>query len=166
MGEKVNLRGVLFFHCTQEICTARYPWFLTALNLNRHDFQWQRTMLFRLRCLGRGAAGSGRTDDNEESLRKRFVTYEQATMPIIRWETIAVCLKFIFQSFFFAGILRSWTWFTSWMQQSLQTRFLQRLKRSSQLPPSERESSVEIVTEATGLAESSNADDYLLWTIE
>merc|ERR1712217_276058 len=44
MGDKVNLRGVLFFHCTQEICTA----------------------------------------DNEESLRKRFVTYEQATMPIIR----------------------------------------------------------------------------------
>ena len=36
------------------------------------------------RCLGRGAAGSGRTDDNEESLRKRFVTYEEATMPIIR----------------------------------------------------------------------------------
>ena len=31
MGEKVNLRGVLFFHCTQEICTARYPWFLAAL---------------------------------------------------------------------------------------------------------------------------------------
>lgn len=58
MAEKVNLRCVLFFHCTQEICTAR--------------------------CLSRGAAGSGRTDDNEESLRKRFVTYEEATMPIIR----------------------------------------------------------------------------------
>ena len=25
-----------------------------------------------------------RTDDNEESLKKRFVTYEQATMPIIQ----------------------------------------------------------------------------------
>jgi adenylate kinase family enzyme len=25
-----------------------------------------------------------RSDDNEESLRKRFVTYEEATMPIIR----------------------------------------------------------------------------------
>jgi len=58
MGEKVNLQCVLFFHCTQEICTAR--------------------------CLSRGAAGSGRTDDNEESLKKRFVTYEQATMPIIK----------------------------------------------------------------------------------
>ena len=26
----------------------------------------------------------GRSDDNEESLKKRFVTYEQATMPIIQ----------------------------------------------------------------------------------
>lgn len=58
MGDKVNLRCVLFFHCSQDICTSR--------------------------CLGRGAAGSGRTDDNEESLRKRFITYEEATMPIIR----------------------------------------------------------------------------------
>ena len=57
MGEKVNLQCVLFFQCSQEICTAR--------------------------CLKRGEAGSGRTDDNEESLKKRFVTYEQATMPII-----------------------------------------------------------------------------------
>ena len=75
MGEKVNLQCVLFFHCTQDICTTR--------------------------CLSRGAAGSGRfveirnlkfrlevfnsrSDDNEESLKKRFVTYEQATMPIIK----------------------------------------------------------------------------------
>merc|ERR1712112_400378 len=58
MGEKVNLQCVLFFHCSQEICTAR--------------------------CLGRGAAGSGRSDDNEESLKKRFITYEEATMPIIK----------------------------------------------------------------------------------
>merc|ERR1712156_410991 len=53
-----NLQGVLYFQCSQEICTAR--------------------------CLQRGAAGSGRSDDNEESLKKRFVTYEQATMPIIK----------------------------------------------------------------------------------
>jgi len=58
MGDKVNLQCVLFFHCTQEVCTAR--------------------------CLSRGAAGSGRSDDNEESLKKRFVTYEQSTMPIIK----------------------------------------------------------------------------------
>ncbi len=35
------------------------------------------------RCLSRGAAGSGRSDDNVESLEKRFVTYQSATMPII-----------------------------------------------------------------------------------
>jgi UMP-CMP kinase len=52
------LKLVLFFHCTQEICTQR--------------------------CLSRGAGGSGRTDDNIESLTKRFVTYENATMPIIK----------------------------------------------------------------------------------
>jgi len=58
MGEKVNLQCVLWFHCSQEVCIAR--------------------------CLSRGAAGSGRSDDNEESLKKRFVTYEEATMPIIK----------------------------------------------------------------------------------
>ena len=35
------------------------------------------------RCLDRGAAGSGRADDNIESLKKRFDTYMNATMPII-----------------------------------------------------------------------------------
>jgi len=59
MGDKVNLQRVLFLHCSQEVCMER--------------------------CLLRGAAGSGRTDDNEESLRKRFMTYENATKPIIRY---------------------------------------------------------------------------------
>lgn len=36
------------------------------------------------RCLDRGAAGSGRSDDNMESLKKRFDTYMNATMPIIK----------------------------------------------------------------------------------
>jgi UMP-CMP kinase len=35
------------------------------------------------RCLKRGATGSGRSDDNEEILKKRFQTYMDATMPII-----------------------------------------------------------------------------------
>lgn len=35
------------------------------------------------RCLQRGAAGSGRSDDNEESLKKRFQTYVKDTMAII-----------------------------------------------------------------------------------
>ncbi|KAK3862531.1 hypothetical protein Pcinc_031618 [Petrolisthes cinctipes] len=57
MGEKVNLKFVLFFNCPLEVCTQR--------------------------CLDRGAAGSGRSDDNMESLKKRFDTYMNATMPII-----------------------------------------------------------------------------------
>ena len=35
------------------------------------------------RCLQRGAAGSGRSDDNEETLKKRFQSYVKDTMPII-----------------------------------------------------------------------------------
>merc|ERR1712215_349296 len=58
MGEKVDLKFVLFFDCPLETCTER--------------------------CLARGAAGSGRSDDNMESLKKRFDTYMNATMPIIK----------------------------------------------------------------------------------
>ena len=57
MGDKVEQRFVLFFDCNQETCVRR--------------------------CLSRGAAGSGRSDDNEESLKKRFDTYLNSTMPII-----------------------------------------------------------------------------------
>ena len=56
--EKANVMRVLFFECDEKSCIDR--------------------------CLQRGAAGSGRTDDNEESLRKRFVTYLNATMPIVQ----------------------------------------------------------------------------------
>lgn len=59
MKEKVNILGVLFFDCSDEVCMGR--------------------------CLARGAAGSGRSDDNEESLRKRFFTYRNDTMPIINY---------------------------------------------------------------------------------
>ncbi|KAF4520591.1 hypothetical protein B566_EDAN006002 [Ephemera danica] len=58
MADKVELLFVLFFECAQEICSER--------------------------CLKRGAAGSGRSDDNPESLQKRFDTYMNATMPIIK----------------------------------------------------------------------------------
>lgn len=58
MGDKVTLKFVLNFECSQEACVAR--------------------------CLARGAAGSGRTDDNEESLKKRFVTFKEVTTPIIK----------------------------------------------------------------------------------
>jgi len=57
MGDKTNVKFVLFFDCSQETCMNR--------------------------CLQRGAAGSGRSDDNEESLKKRFNTYIGDTMPII-----------------------------------------------------------------------------------
>jgi len=58
MGGKVDLQCVLFFNCSQEVSMQR--------------------------CLARGAAGSGRADDNEESLKKRFKTYEETTMPVIQ----------------------------------------------------------------------------------
>ncbi|XP_002740977.1 UMP-CMP kinase-like [Saccoglossus kowalevskii] len=57
MGDKTNLKFVLFFDCPEEICIDR--------------------------CISRGAAGSGRTDDNKESLKKRFETYVTSTKPII-----------------------------------------------------------------------------------
>lgn len=57
MADKTKLLFVLFFECSPDACTER--------------------------CLGRGAAGSGRSDDNLESIQKRFVTYISDTMPII-----------------------------------------------------------------------------------
>ncbi|XP_028176883.1 UMP-CMP kinase-like [Ostrinia nubilalis] len=57
MSDKTKLLFVLFFECSQDLCTER--------------------------CLGRGAAGSGRSDDNLDSLKKRFNTYLNDTMPII-----------------------------------------------------------------------------------
>lgn len=58
VASKVNLMFVLFFDCSLEVCEHR--------------------------CLARGAAGSGRSDDNLESLRKRFKTYENDTVPVIQ----------------------------------------------------------------------------------
>lgn len=59
MSEKTDLKFVLFFDCLDDLCVKR--------------------------CLQRGAAGSGRTDDNEESLRKRFSTFATETLPIIQY---------------------------------------------------------------------------------
>ncbi|XP_053694025.1 UMP-CMP kinase [Sabethes cyaneus] len=56
MSEKVQLQFVLFFECTEDQCVAR--------------------------CLKRGES-SGRSDDNLESLKKRFNTYITDTMPIV-----------------------------------------------------------------------------------
>jgi UMP-CMP kinase len=57
MKGKVNVLFVLFFDVSEEVCIQR--------------------------CLSRGQAGSGRTDDNLESLTKRVSTYMNDTMPII-----------------------------------------------------------------------------------
>ncbi|KDR21793.1 UMP-CMP kinase [Zootermopsis nevadensis] len=59
MAANVNLLFVLFFDCPQEVCVSR--------------------------CLERGAAGSGRSDDNPESLKKRFDTYMNDSVPIIQY---------------------------------------------------------------------------------
>lgn len=57
MADKVILRGVIFCECSQEVCTQR--------------------------CLKRGAEGSGRSDDNKQSLIFRHQTYLQNTIPIV-----------------------------------------------------------------------------------
>ncbi|XP_029498041.1 UMP-CMP kinase [Oncorhynchus nerka] len=56
MEGKANVKFVLFFDCTSEVCIDR--------------------------CLERGKS-SGRTDDNRASLEKRIQTYLQSTRPII-----------------------------------------------------------------------------------
>lgn len=57
MAQNVILLLVLFFECSSAVSEQR--------------------------CLRRGAAGSGRVDDSVESLRKRFVTYANDTVPVI-----------------------------------------------------------------------------------
>ncbi|XP_043224419.1 UMP-CMP kinase-like isoform X2 [Amphibalanus amphitrite] len=59
MNDKVDIKFVLFFDCPREVCIER--------------------------CLSRGAAGSGRADDNIQSLEKRLDTYNSSTMPIIEY---------------------------------------------------------------------------------
>lgn len=59
MNEKVDLQFVIVFDCTENACVER--------------------------CLKRGAAGSGRTDDNLESLKKRFNTFYNDSLPIIEF---------------------------------------------------------------------------------
>jgi len=69
MADKVILKGVVYLICSEEICTAR--------------------------CLNRGKKGSGRSDDNEESLKKRHATYVNDTMPIIEhYDKLGLVFKF------------------------------------------------------------------------
>jgi len=59
MSSKVDVKFVLAFDCPEQVCVDR--------------------------CLERGAGGSGRSDDNEQSLRKRLVTFLNETKPIIEY---------------------------------------------------------------------------------
>jgi len=59
MAHKTQLKFVIFFDCPRELCVQR--------------------------CLKRGEAGSGRSDDNIESMNKRLDTYINDTMPIIEY---------------------------------------------------------------------------------
>ncbi|XP_052836324.1 UMP-CMP kinase [Drosophila gunungcola] len=59
MSEKVDMQFVLFFDCSEDVCVQR--------------------------CLGRGQSGSGRTDDNMDSLKKRIQTYNNDSLPIIKF---------------------------------------------------------------------------------
>lgn len=56
MSKHVTLQTVLFFNCADQVCVDR--------------------------CLNRGKT-SGRTDDNENSLKKRIQTYRESTMQVI-----------------------------------------------------------------------------------
>lgn len=57
MEGKAEVKMVLFFDCNEEVCVER--------------------------CLSRGQAGSNRSDDNIESLKKRIATYNTSTRPVI-----------------------------------------------------------------------------------
>ncbi|CAF1053440.1 unnamed protein product [Adineta ricciae] len=61
MNDKINLQCVLVFDCDEKV---------------------RRKNTSTTRCLERGKS-SGRADDNEESLKKRLVTYNESTRPII-----------------------------------------------------------------------------------
>jgi UMP-CMP kinase len=69
VGDKANVEGVLFFDCSEETLTSR--------------------------LLGRAAAAgkNRRKDDNIESIKKRFRTYQTATRPIIQtYENMGKCI--------------------------------------------------------------------------
>lgn len=59
MSDKVDFQFVLFFDCSEEVCINR--------------------------CLSRGKCGSGRPDDNIESLKKRIAVYKSDSLPIIQY---------------------------------------------------------------------------------
>lgn len=61
LSDKTQLLFVLVLDCPVDTCTNR--------------------------CLSRGAGGSGRADDNIESIKKRIIVYQKETMPVIEFYT-------------------------------------------------------------------------------
>lgn len=59
MNDKVDVKFVLFFDCPKDLCIER--------------------------CVKRGQAGSGRSDDNPEAMSKRLNTYFNDSLPIINY---------------------------------------------------------------------------------
>ena len=59
MENNVDLLFVLFLDCQEDVCINR--------------------------CLERGALGSGRSDDNEETLKKRIQTFYNDSLPIVEY---------------------------------------------------------------------------------
>lgn len=72
MDDKADVAFVLFIQCDIDVRFGES--FMTHLHL--------RVQVCVQRCLSRGAT-SGRSDDNEASMRKRVETYYNQTMPII-----------------------------------------------------------------------------------
>ena len=58
-SDLVDVKCVLSFECSQDNCLKR--------------------------CLKRGEEGSGREDDDEDILKKRFVTHTNSTLPIVEY---------------------------------------------------------------------------------
>ncbi|XP_015127059.1 UMP-CMP kinase 2 [Diachasma alloeum] len=57
MSDKAIVKGAIYLECSADVCTQR--------------------------CLNRGLKGSGRSDDNMESLIKRHETFIKDTMPMV-----------------------------------------------------------------------------------
>ncbi|XP_011298853.1 UMP-CMP kinase isoform X2 [Fopius arisanus] len=69
MSDKTIVRAVIFLECSAEVCTKR--------------------------CLNRGLQGSGRSDDNMESLVKRHETFIKDTMPMVKhFEELGLLWRF------------------------------------------------------------------------
>ncbi|OAF71975.1 hypothetical protein A3Q56_00231 [Intoshia linei] len=69
MNEVSNVQAILLLDCDEETCVNR--------------------------CLKRGQLGSGRSDDNAESLRQRIITYENQTKIVVKHYTSQNLVKSI-----------------------------------------------------------------------